>query len=388
MPDVGDVFMSGLGAEAAAQLGAGSAEVSARIRQSEKDEVSVSSQEAAAEANYSASAPPASHPRLPGPDQDSDKAVDGPKKKAAKPSWLALAEAAGAASLAGAWADAVSRATVEREDFENSPITRASEDYLRDIKQRPSPYSTSHTVTGTLAIGTYFIGFLGQQNVASSGSSISYNAIVDSMQQVNPAIGGPGDMRAELGLIGATFAYGAVLQATWITVTEAGQSEGRTLTQQFAQNYAKRLLALCNDENYTDYLKNLITHHMEGGEPASTEQMNSWVAAAKIGMLLSGLGLLYQTETGGMSGAEVAGLLGPDAPAIAATDPKGPIIAQIKAYLAQIPDARSREAILSNIMQFLDSHSSQEDLTNPLQILAGVLNGDESVGQRKLVEPA
>lgn len=384
MPDGFDVGIGDIGVKATTDLSAGASEVYARLRESETDSTS-QAEAATAIGGVGVYIAPLQLPFLHPPQHTSSEEDITIKRASATQKSQTVLLAQMGASIAESWATSVQKYEEEREDVRASPITQTTTDYFRRIEHadNPSKMSNTHAATATFIVGTASLGLVGVSADSGISTTIATNVISDSMQTVTPLMtAARDDLRAELGLIGGTIMYGMMYQATIETIQQTEEAQGRTITAEFAKNYSNRLLAMCNDENFTDYLKNLITHHMEGAEGASPEQTNTWVTMAKLGMLFSALGLHYQAEAGGQTGAEIIGLLSGSAPPLAASDPKAAVIAQIRVYLGQLNNG-DRQGVLANAMQFLDAHKDDTDLTDPLTIVLGLFSGDETLGARR-----
>lgn len=380
-----EVGLSQIGVDATVSLADGAAEVYARLRTLEKDEASSSTAAAAEVAAVTAGIPMLPPPEVHltaqvGHKDDKADAVEGSAKKD-QAKELATAMMALSADLASKWADSTHSRIREDEDIRNSPAYRAQEDYLKHIKKadNPSHFSNPFTTSSMFIVGTASLGTVSMQLHTENQSTVAYNAISDSMQQVIPQIGGPGDMRAELGLIGALFATSAMLQASLLTVGGAEKSQGRSVDLQYAMAYSGRLIACCEDPAFNAYLMSLVVHHMEGSEAATPEQMKSWISMVKIGMLLSALALFYQSEKGGGVGTQVGALLKPDAEKLAPEDPRAPLINKIKEYLDVLRSSNPVlcEQVLTNIMAFIDRNKSTKSLTDSTKILLAVLSNSE-----------
>lgn len=353
-----------------------------RLRQLEEDSMKTS--ESASLAAYAAMA---SVPVITPPLTTNDSTVSGAEGISGPISTsstdLKLFQAKLAADIAGAWAKSVQEASERRQDLENSPIYKAQEAYLRSLRNNedPSAYTTAHSFTASLVIGATFTGYVGP--TGRSESHISYNTTVDAMQQITPNIPGPGDMRAELGLIGATLAYGAVFQAAWIQANESVKPPvaGNKPNLQFATQYADRLIAQCKDPAFDTLLTTLITQHLEGSQPPSPEKMQEMIAMVKMGMLLSAAALFYQVDTGGgQTGLEVAGLLiDPNAPKLDPANPRAKLQSQFREYLAAIKNPETRQSVLEKVMAFLDDNKSVKSLTDPAEILGAIFGSDASI---------
>lgn len=360
-------------------LGDGAEAVYQRLRQLEQDEMSKSTSAILAAYAATPSVPVMLPPVALGVENTTaTTSVSAQKVKA--PS---LIEAKMGADIAAAWATAVHEAAHRRYDLENSPIFRAQEAYWREFRngEHPSANSTAHSITATFIIGATFIGFVGPTGRTETQSS--YNTVSDAMQQVTSLVPGPADMRAELGLIGATLAYGAVFQAAWITAGEAGKTkpQGNQLTLQFATNYADRLIARCKDPAYDLLLTTLITEHLKnnGAQPPTHEKLLEMIAMVKFGMLMSAAALFYQAETGGQTGVEVAALLDPKATPLSPSNPRAKLLTQMQQLLHEMADPGVRQLALENMMAFLDNNKSVKSLTDPAQILLGIFGGDASI---------
>jgi hypothetical protein len=362
--------------KAAEDLGEGANQVYLRLRQLERDDVMLS--EAAALTAYATtpSVPVMIPPSAFGPNDTAVSATAAVKKTKA-PSML---EAKLGADIMAAWASSVHQMGQQRHDLETSPIFRAQESYWREFRngEHLSSYSTAHSVAGSLMVGATFVAYVGP--TGRSERHISYNTVVDANQQITSTIPGSSDMRAELGLLGATFAYGAVFQAAWMTAAEAKPTDPKNkLSLQFATNYADRLIAQTNDPAYHVMLTALITQHLEGAEPPTPEKMQEMIAMVKLGMLLSALALFYQLDTGGQTGIEIAGLLDPKAPALDPNNPRSKLLAQTRQLLQTIKDDDARAMVLEKMMAFLDEKKSVKSLTDPVEILLAIVGGDATV---------
>lgn len=371
------VAIDGIGVKAATDLGEGAAVTYQRLRQLEQDDMKTSESAALAAYAAPASAPVISPPSAFGPTEAPASSIAAVKKTKA----VSLIEAKLGAEIMEAWATSVHKAGKQRYDLENSPIYRAQEAYWREFRngEHLAAYSTAHSITATFVIGATFTGYVGP--TGRSETHISYNTTVEAMQQITPSIPGPGDMRAELGLIGATLAYGAVFQAAWITAAESGkmQLKGEKLNLQFAANYADRMIAHCKDPAYDTLLTTLIAQHLEGATPLPPEKMQEMVAMVKLGMLMSAAALFYQAETGGQTGIEVFALLDPKAPPLEPNNPRAKLVDQIRQLLSVVRDQGVRQTVLEKIMAFLDDNKSVKSLTDPVTILLGIFGGDAAL---------
>lgn len=278
--------------------------------------------------------------------------------------------------------------TSNNEKAENSRFTlsatsgtaRATDAYANglSIGSDTSSNSNYNAVLTTMVIGAgspYYVAGSTQQ---ADNTRTSLNVIQDSIALTTQQI--PGDTSAAAAMIAAIWGNVALYQATLLTVGTADQSDpGKKVDVTFAQNYSDRLIKLCSDQNFNNYLLNLITQNMEGTEQANDQQKQAWVNQVKIGLLLSALALFNLAiplpmppgQEVSLGTATVALLKGTTS--LPDSDPRKPLIEEIKKLLASISDPAVKEALLNNIMESIDSAKSAKALTDPLRVMLGVL---------------
>lgn len=267
--------------------------------------------------------------------------------------------------LLNAWNENVRKEIKVDKEWRESPVTRALEETLKD---GTAAFAQHNAFLSMFILGA---GFIVKGNEFAKVDEVSKNSIPISVQVMHEMV--PSDMRAELGLLGSLMANYVLYQTVVETLIKTGGGKGgeEKLNRKFAENYANRLVGLLQQPDFTQFLQKIVTYQMQQSpeaKKASPEEQKSWVASTQLGMLLSALALFYKAETGGMTGAEVAGwaknLLSKE---IDPRDPKAPLIGAMRNLLSQL-SPKDRQAAIERIMDFLDTKPSVKDLTNPLKV--------------------
>ncbi len=255
---------------------------------------------------------------------------------------------------------------------ENAKV--AFNDFVDQVRQQGRPYPhyfDSHILMATMIMSTGVLGYIESTNKVTDDFKSSFQSLEQGTNVTAKLI--PDDMRAELGLLGAMMLASTVpYSAAWVTVTQTEKSEANqnNVDKAFVKNYADRMIKLTSDENYTNYLKAIVTLHMEGTQKPSQDQIGQWVNMLKIGLLMTSLALFCQLETGDRPGERVASMLGGTKP-IEQTDPKASLLNTIKLFLATLtPDQRVE--VLAAIMEYLDQKPDVKTLMNPISTFTGL----------------
>lgn len=191
----------------------------------------------------------------------------------------------------------------------------------------------------------------------------------------------PSDMRAELGLLGAWMAGPMLFQALALTVTGTqGATPKQDVTGEFATHYAGRLLKLMNDEGFNGLLKTIIQARAPGEGPVTDQQMNSYMASFKLGLLMSAFAMSYKAEKGGLSGTEVLQQIGSQS--LEEAGRNAPLLDAIRQQLGQLTP-QEREATLLRFGDFLDTKPDTDAMMDPLKVFLSVGADSQQVANQR-----
>lgn len=212
-----------------------------------------------------------------------------------------------------------------------------------------------------------------------STAQVGINPVVDMSATVLPA--SMGDMRAELGLIGAFYAAGM----QYFTVAQMARGgPGKPVDPlEFARGFARNAVALLRDEKFTTYLQALLTEKGQAGKPVDPARVAEGVSALKFILAASALALLYKAEEGVLTGQRLADVLTGSA-LVSEYDPKFALSFLLKEHLSSL-SPHMRATILNALMDYFDKNPSFEALANPARVLSGIYN---TLPGRQLASPA
>lgn len=182
----------------------------------------------------------------------------------------------------------------------------------------------------------------------------------------------PGDMRAELGLLGTFFATSLYQYTRLETLGMAKSTDGNsTINLQFAQNYAKNTIALVSGDELIPFVNAMIIGRMQaGGQIPNDLRSPQLVSQAKVALLALSLALMYKVQNRTISDEEIAALRNGTIPTTA--DPtSATLIGLIHANLKDL-SAKGRSEILQGLTAYFDSDPSLEELADPKVALARI----------------
>lgn len=197
--------------------------------------------------------------------------------------------------------------------------------------------------------------------------NVQINPFVNMAHQITPPI--MGDMRAELGLIGAIFAAGI----QYFTVAQgiaAGGKGGSSKDAAFAKGYAENILGLMRSAGFNAYLLAIVTQSVPNGKTLDPQRAQELVAMVKIILLSSALAMLYQVEAGKMTGIEFGGMLNGNIK-LEAGELKAHLASQIKGNL-KLLSPKDQENVLNLLMEYFDGDPSIDSLADPSKVFAGI----------------
>lgn len=196
--------------------------------------------------------------------------------------------------------------------------------------------------------------------------TVQMNPVVSMYNQV--AVPVMGDMRAELGLIGAMFSAGI----KYFTVAQAAaEASGDKLKDgAFAKGYAENIIGLISSASFNQYLAAIVIRSTPKGQTLDPKRAEELVAMVKIILLSSALAMLYQVEAGKMKGAEFAGMLNRTI-AFPETDIRSRLVDLIKAHL-KLMNPSDKEKTIAALLQYFDGDPSIDSLADPSKVFAGL----------------
>jgi hypothetical protein len=195
---------------------------------------------------------------------------------------------------------------------------------------------------------------------------VEFNPVIDMYKQaVVPVMG---DMRAELGLIGALYASGLQYFTVAQIAAEGGAKKPNEL--EFAKGYAENVVKLIGDASFNAYVMALVTQGTAKGESLSDERVKELAAMVKLVLLASALAMLYKAEAGKMTSLEFAAMINGEIQ-FAQGDIRAILIALIRDQLQLLsPSIRAR--IWTSLLEYFDSDPKIEALGDPAKVFAGI----------------
>lgn len=185
------------------------------------------------------------------------------------------------------------------------------------------------------------------------------------------------DDLAELGLIGALFATGALYQTTVQDIGETYPSV-KTKSIKFGNLHAKTIIQLVIGGTLDGFLRGMLSKKVEGGEPLSEGRKEELIAIVKIVLLSTALMLLYKIQTGKITGQEFEDMFSGKM----SVDPKkmeAKLIQLMRHYMAALPSKES-EKILKALSDYMDKDPSIDNMLDPGQVFEGLLQSFRPVG--------
>lgn len=285
-------------------------------------------------------------------------------------------------AMAGNWVDNVQSIKKDIKIERSSPLAQSLADFNGKIKSGEGSNDVA-AVTSMLIIAATFIGVAAGSAVAST-SEVSFNVIQDAVSQVIPLL--PGNMAAELGLIGALFATGAMYQAAWMTIAQGGKSQAGngSINAKFARNYADRTIATVTGQTFNDFVKSTIISKMkESGETMSDERKDQIIAMIKVTLLFNALALMTKVEVGHLTVEELAAMiLGKIT--FKQKDQRTTLVSLIKDSLTKLV-RNERERLVGALLAYYNSNPKLESLADPVKAFEGIF---ENLDEGKITQQA
>ncbi|KAF3362321.1 hypothetical protein PHSC3_001150 [Chlamydiales bacterium STE3] len=239
---------------------------------------------------------------------------------------------------------------------------------------RANPSLDSNFPTFSVGVVLGSIGVY-QAFVSTPVAQVAMNPVVDMAATTFPLV--MSDMKAGLGLIGTMviFGYGLQYGAVANQIKEADSQKFDEKT--FAKNYADKVLSVIGDTQFNNYLAAIVSQSAANGEQLSEKQQSQSIALAKLILLASALGALYQAEAGRMTGQEFAAMIREhkteidDVIKLADGDSKNNFVHLIRGYLSFL-DPPQIERFMESMMTYFDKDPSIKTLADPAKTFSGI----------------
>ncbi len=231
-------------------------------------------------------------------------------------------------------------------------------------------------VAASLMIAASFF----QDLLGGAKSSLgAVNTIQGAFSNFSTAI--PGNMAAELGLIGAMFGVGAAYKGSANALTESAPDAPKDA--ETAKNYALSILQIVQSKELNGFIEAMLTQKMKDGVVITAPGKEQFTAMAKLVLLSVSLALLYKlgmTDNKGgtnwIRGADFQGML-KGTTAIAGNSLEAQIIEQIYAQLKLLPSGTNKdpglqEKFRESLIAYMDSNPSVDSLLDVGKVLEDV----------------
>lgn len=219
---------------------------------------------------------------------------------------------------------------------QNYPAGIGSDDFLTKVNASP-------VVTGfAISIGP------AQSNPISAG----IDAI---LTQAAPTYS------VDLSSIANIFVNIATAAATTRTVASPG-TPPQKIDLEYAKNYAHQIVKELSSSDFNNWAMAIVTHGLNPLDMVDEQMIKNLVGKLKIAMLTTALALLYQTETGGITGKEFVSMIDGELK-FDQKDPKQPLIIQIRDLLEPPMSKEDKDSILAAASDWIDQSAKGLSLT-------------------------
>ena len=271
-----------------------------------------------------------------------------------------------------------------KEDYK-SAFHRMIVDFQHSLdKKDPTAVNEAAVVTAVFMIAAATTFAVAGTEMVSNASNIGFNIIQDAVNPVLPLM--PGDMRAELGLLGTLMMTTLVAQTTLITIASGGTGKGKNIDMEFAKNFAKILLAkLANGSIEREVYSKIISKLPQGSEltDPQREQIN---AKVKLMLLFNALALINKVEMGHLTAEELADMINPNGLIkLKEGDPRIELIKYIRDNLALLPPSE-RASLLEKLFEYYDGQPSLENLADQSKAYAAIFEEAGRADNVKVVQ--
>lgn len=243
-------------------------------------------------------------------------------------------------------------------------------------------HSYQHSVSPTLdknfptfSVGVV-LGAIGihEAFVSTPLTQVAMNPIIDMAVTAVPQV--LGDMRAELGLLGAFVIFGFGLQYASAAGQARNDANQKMDEKAAAKNFAEQVMSAISDEGFNTYLMAIVSQSSTGGQPLTDQGQAQSVAIIKIMLLSLALAALYNAEAGAMTGDEFVAMFkdpqkDPSAIVLKEGDPKQEFIDGIKSLMSILDENQIRR-FYESMMEYFDSRPSISDLMNPSKSFSAI----------------
>lgn len=162
-------------------------------------------------------------------------------------------------------------------------------------------------VAASMIIGGAFIGQFAAKPAIDAAANPHIQFMQDSINLFVPLI--PSDMRAELGLLGALFASGALATAGASNLAELAKGGKAPNDHELAIKYSENIVQLLNNGVISSFVLGSMKNKMDGTNPLSEERKQELLSMVKISLLTTVVGALYKANTKWITGQEFLDLI-------------------------------------------------------------------------------
>lgn len=233
---------------------------------------------------------------------------------------------------------------------------------------------TSGFVAASTIIG---VGVLASPVTESINQNLpTINPIQDQWAYISPLV--PSNMAAELGLIGALFATGAMFRATADNIAQAAGTGEKPVQMDYAKQYAEKLLAIVNSNGFKTFVDGTLLAKMQGAEGLTDARKAELLAIVNLVLLSSALALINKIEVKHNTSQEFLSSIRGDPSQgdiiFKEGDVRTKLIAEMRKNLGLIADNNERNRILDALGEYMDTDPSEKTLTEPHSVFEGLLS--------------
>lgn len=202
------------------------------------------------------------------------------------------------------------------------------------------------------------------------------NPMHDQWAYISPLV--PSNMAAELGLIGALFATGALYRAKLDNLAEAAGTGTKPMKLDDAKQYAEKIIATINSPGFKYFADGALINKMSGSEALTEARKAELLAIVKLVMLSSALALIYKVEAQKNSSQEFLSMIRGD-PSLGdvifkAGDIRAKLVNEMRKNLASLQDPAERTRILEALGEYMGTDPSEEALSSLHSVFEGLLS--------------
>lgn len=269
-------------------------------------------------------------------------------------------------NLLDKWSENVKEIAEQQQKRAVSTFYLALKDYIQQSER--SEETNAAGIASMMMIAAALVS--GVIGVGAVVQNVSIQAI---QQAIAPVLAFAGDMRAELGLIGALFGTASMYQATAQTLLSKG-SAGGDLDLAFGRNFANDVIRTITGADFNQFLTSMIA--VREGTP---ESKNNFPALAKLALLLNAMALMTKLEVGHLTAEELGAMIMKKIK-FEGNDPRTRLVELINAQL-DLLDPQIKADVLNALLTYYDNNPSVQNMANPIHALRTIFNKEAEAGK-------